>query len=205
MRHERTVFAITLPLTLAISRALLVRHAGECFAVPLYFTERIIDAHEVELVESANQRRIDIDGVFLPVRPLGDFIGGATAPEGPILLLQVGDQRLVVQVDEVLTQEEVVVKNLGPLLRGHPAFAGVTIRGTGETVLILDVPSITDNALGRGAVVRSALRARKPAELVAPPPAPEPVDLARSACCSSMIRCRCARSPSARSSCSASR
>jgi chemosensory pili system protein ChpA (sensor histidine kinase/response regulator) len=179
VRHERTVFAITLPLTLAISRALLVRHAGESFAVPLYFTERIIDAHEVELVESANQRRIDIDGAFLPVRPLGDFVGGPTASEGPILLLQVGDQRLVVQVDEVLTQEEIVVKNLGPLLRGHPAFAGVTIRGTGETVLILDVPSITANALGRGAVVHSAQRARKLAEPVAPQPAPVPVDLDR--------------------------
>jgi chemosensory pili system protein ChpA (sensor histidine kinase/response regulator) len=55
----------------------------------------------------------------------------------------------------------------------------VTIRGTGETVLILDVPSITDNALGRGAAVRSAQRAHKPAEPVAPQPAPEPVDLDR--------------------------
>lgn len=174
VRHERTVFAITLPVTLAISRALLVRHAGETFAVPLYFTERIIDAHEVELVESANQRRIDIDGTYLPVRPLGDFVAGPTASDGPILLLHVGDQRLVVQVDEVLTQEEVVVKSLGPLLRGHPAFAGVTIRGTGETVLILDVPSITDSALGRGALVRTAQRARNAAQPVAPaPPAPE--------------------------------
>ncbi|HEY0988859.1 MAG TPA: chemotaxis protein CheW, partial [Kofleriaceae bacterium] len=168
VRHERTVFVITLPVTLAISRALLVRHAGETFAVPLYFTERIIDAGEVELVESAGHRRIDIDGVFLPVRPLGDFVAGPTSPDGPILLLHVGDQRVVVQVDEVLTQEEVVVKSLGPLLRGHPAFAGVTIRGTGETVLILDVPSITDTAFGRVAVVRAAAP-RAPAPLVVEP------------------------------------
>jgi chemosensory pili system protein ChpA (sensor histidine kinase/response regulator) len=181
LRHQRTVFSITLPVTLAISRALLVRHAGETFAVPLYFTERIVDAREVELVESANHRRIDIDGTFMPVRPLGDFVSGPTAADGPILLLHVGDQRLVVQVDEVLTQEEVVVKSLGPLLRGHPAFAGVTIRGTGETVLILDVPSITDNALGRGAVMRPAQRARMAAEPVAPePPAVEAaIDLDR--------------------------
>jgi chemosensory pili system protein ChpA (sensor histidine kinase/response regulator) len=170
-RHAYTVFSITLPVTLAISRALMVRHAGETFAVPLYFTERIIDAREVELVESANQRRLDIDGAFVSVRPLGDFVSGPTSPDGPILLLQVGDQRLVVQVDEVLTQEEVVVKSLGALLRGHPMFAGVTIRGTGETVLILDVPSMIDGALGRNAVVRPAApRARRPAELVAPVP-----------------------------------
>ena len=164
---EYTVFAITLPVTLAISRALLVRHAGDTFAVPLYFTERIIDAHEVELIESAGQRRIDIDGTFVPVRPLGDFVSGATSPDGPILLLQVGDQRLVVQVDEVVTQEEVVVKSLGALLRGHPMFAGVTIRGTGETVLILDVPSMTDSVVGRDRLLRPAAgRAR-----IAPVPA----------------------------------
>jgi chemosensory pili system protein ChpA (sensor histidine kinase/response regulator) len=175
VRGERTVFAITLPVTLAISRALLVRHAGETFAVPLYFTERIIDVREVELVESANQRRIDIDGSFLPVRPLGDFVSGPTSPYGPMLLLQVGDQRMVVQVDEVVTQEEVVVKSLGALLRGHPMFAGVTIRGTGETVLILDVPSMTDVAFGREAV--RAVAPRGPVPRIAPatsPAAPPP-------------------------------
>jgi chemosensory pili system protein ChpA (sensor histidine kinase/response regulator) len=166
VRHHHTVFAITLPVTLAISRALLVRHAGETFAVPLYFTERIIDAREVELVESANHRRIDVDGAFVPVRSLGEFVSGSTAADGPILLLQVGNQRLVVQVDEVLTQEEIVVKSLGSLLRGHPMFAGVTIRGTGETVLILDVPSITDRALGRGTVARPGAL---PAPRIAPP------------------------------------
>jgi chemosensory pili system protein ChpA (sensor histidine kinase/response regulator) len=187
VRHRNTVFAITLPVTLAISRALLVRHAGDTFAVPLYFTERIIDVHEFELVESAGQRRIDIDGAFVPVRPLGDFVSGPTSPDGPILLLQVGNQRLVVQVDAVVTQEEVVVKSLGPLLRGHPMFAGVTIRGTGETVLILDVPSMADSALGRGTPARPAVPPVRrtpepaPAPAIAPPaaaPAP-PADLDR--------------------------
>jgi len=130
--------------------------------------------HEVELVESANQRRIDIDGTFVPVRALGEFLSGSTSPDGPILLLQVGDQRLVVQVDEVLTQEEVVVKSLGALLRGHPMFAGVTIRGTGETVLILDVPSMTDSALGRDVAARPAVPATRRPPVLVPAPAPAP-------------------------------
>jgi chemosensory pili system protein ChpA (sensor histidine kinase/response regulator) len=179
VRHERTVFSITLPVTLAITRALLVRNAGETFAVPLYFTERIIDAHEVEVVESAHQRRIELDGEFVPIRPLGEFVSGPTSPGGPILLLAVGAQRLVVQVDEVVTQEEIVVKSLGTLLRGHPMFAGVTIRGTGQTVLILDVPSMTDSALGRRPAAQpahAALPAPAPAVLPAPAPAPAPAD-----------------------------
>jgi chemosensory pili system protein ChpA (sensor histidine kinase/response regulator) len=181
VRHECTVFSITLPVTLAITRALLVRNAGETFAVPLYFTERIIDAHELEVIESANQRRIELDGAFVPIRPLGEFVSGPTSPAGPILLLAVGAQRLVVQVDEVVTQEEIVVKSLGTLLRGHPMFAGVTIRGTGQTVLILDVPSMTDSALGRRPATQPAytapLAVPAPAAAAATPAAPPaPVD-----------------------------
>jgi len=170
VRHQHTTFSITLPVTLAISRALLVRHAGEIFAVPLYFTERIVDAREVDIVESAGQRRIDIDGTFVPVRAFGEFVSGPTSPDGPILLVQVGGQRLVIQVDEVLTQEEVVVKSLGALLRGHPMFAGVTVRGNGETVLILDVPSMIDTALGRDTVVRAAAPRARGGELVGAAP-----------------------------------
>jgi len=216
VRGERTVFAITLPVTLAISRALLVRHAGETFAVPLYFTERIIDVRddsEVEIVESANQRRLKIDGTFLPIRPLGDFVTGPTSPDGPILLLQVGEQRMVVQVDELVTQEEIVVKSLGSLLRGHPMFAGVTIRGTGENRADprraepdrhwRSAAIAPPRAPARGSPAR--LPPRRPPRRQSPPPSPRARPTARSTCCSSTTRCRCARSPSARSSCSASR
>jgi len=61
-----------------------------------------------------------------------------------VLLLRVGDNRLIVQVDTVVGQEEIVVKGLGALLTGHPMFAGVTIRGTGDIVLIIDVPSLIE-------------------------------------------------------------
>ena len=178
-RHAYTVFSITLPVTLAISRALMVRHAGETFAVPLYFSERIIDATEVDVIESANQRRIQIDGAFVPVRSLGEFVAGKTSTTGPILLLQVGNQRLVVQVDEVVTQEEIVVKSLGALLRGHPMFAGVTIRGTGETVLILDVPSMADATLGRATPAHFAAPARPALPAIPAPPTVASVDAGR--------------------------
>jgi chemosensory pili system protein ChpA (sensor histidine kinase/response regulator) len=147
--------------------------------VPLYFSERIIDATEVDIIESANQRRIQIDGAFVPVRSLGEFVAGKTSTTGPILLLQVGNQRLVIQVDEVVTQEEIVVKSLGALLRGHPMFAGVTIRGTGETVLILDVPSMADAALGRATPAQLAAPARPAMPAIPAPPTPAAVDASR--------------------------
>ncbi len=146
-RGRGTVFVVTLPLTLAITKALIVRHKHQMFALPLYFAERIIESQEQRVVDSAGHRRIKLDDSFVPVRTLGEVLTGASpssADDGPVIVLRVGDQRLTLQVDEVLGQEEVVVKNLGTLLTGHPLFAGVTIRGTGDLVLIIDVPELVD-------------------------------------------------------------
>jgi chemosensory pili system protein ChpA (sensor histidine kinase/response regulator) len=155
---EGTTLILTLPVTLAITKALLVRSRSHTFAVPLYFAERIVDFEGREVVESAGVRRVSLDGAFVPVKRLGEMFGEhGDDPRGPMLVLRVGDQRMVVQVDAVLAQEEIVVKSLGALLVGHPAFAGVTIRGNGELVLILDVPGL---AASRGA--RLAPRAPRP-------------------------------------------
>jgi chemosensory pili system protein ChpA (sensor histidine kinase/response regulator) len=139
-----TTFFITLPLTLAITRALLVEHAGQSFAVPLYFAERIIDPLEHELVEDAGVLRVRIDRAWMPVVAMSSVLGSdrESSRTGPLVVVRMGDERLVLQVDAVLNQEEVVVKSLGTLLTGHPVFSGVTMRGTGELVLILDVPSV---------------------------------------------------------------
>jgi chemosensory pili system protein ChpA (sensor histidine kinase/response regulator) len=163
-----TSFLISLPVTLAISRALLLRHGDQTFAVPLNFTERILDMQDHELVESAGRRRIELEDGFVNVRPISEFLGGTavTRDGGPVVILRVGDQRLVIQVDGVAGQEEIVVKGLGALLTGHPLFAGVTIRGTGEIVLILDVPSLVDSAV-------TARETREPEAVEAPPIANE--------------------------------
>ncbi|HEY2516305.1 MAG TPA: Hpt domain-containing protein [Polyangiaceae bacterium] len=159
---QGTAFVINLPLTLAITKALLVRHRQQTFALPLYFAERIIDAHEQRTVDSAGHRRIKLDDAFVPVRTLGELLAGPGAADndGPVVVLRVGDQRLTLQVDQVVGQEEIVVKSLGTLLAGHPLFAGVSIRGTGELVLIVDVPELVD---ARGIAAPSPARPARPA------------------------------------------
>jgi chemosensory pili system protein ChpA (sensor histidine kinase/response regulator) len=146
-----TTFIITLPVTLAITKALLVRQAGRSYAIPLYFAERIIDTHEGAVVESAGVRRLKIDDGFLTVTRLDQHFnpGAKVQGKGPVLLLRVGDQRAALQVDAVVGQEEVVVKSLGDVLAGHPLFAGVTIRGSGELVLIVDIPGLMDTKARR--------------------------------------------------------
>ncbi|MFO0744405.1 MAG: Hpt domain-containing protein [Myxococcota bacterium] len=141
-----TTFRVTVPLTLAITRAILVKVGEQSYAVPLYFADRIVAPDEVTIVESAGIRRLGVDGSFQPLRGLGELFGVRGAVDaGPILVLRVGDQRMGLQVDRILGQEEIVVKGLGEILTGHPLFAGMTIRGNGELVLILDVLNLIES------------------------------------------------------------
>lgn len=171
-----TAFTITLPLTLAITRALLVRHADRLYALPLYFAEHIFELAQAQVVESLGVRRMRLGGSFIQVRPLSELLGGAQGAlaNGPVLVLRVGEQRLAAQVDAVVAQEEIVVKSLGALLSGHPVLAGVTIRGNGELVLIADVPGIVQRILASTAPQVVPAPAGSPAQGAAPAASPAP-------------------------------
>jgi len=162
-----TTFIITLPVTLAITKALIVRQGERTYAIPLHFAERIIDAEEEALIHSAGVHRIKVEGTFLTVGRLEQHFGqsGKSTTRGPVLLLRVGTARTALQVDAVLGQEELVVKNMGDLLNGHPLFAGVTIRGSGDLVLIVDVPGLMEE---RGAKARERRPALGRTEAAAP-------------------------------------
>jgi chemosensory pili system protein ChpA (sensor histidine kinase/response regulator) len=181
-----TAFLITLPVSLAITKALVVRARGRSYAVPLHFAERIVDREESSFVESAGVRRIRVGDELLPVSTFEQHFG-EKRPSGPgraVLLLRVGDHRHALEVDAVTGQEEIVVKALGPFLAGHPLFAGVTVRGSGELVLILDVAGLIAGAQ-RGVKARPAdrpARAAQPARGAAPArPVPAPASSASGA------------------------
>jgi chemosensory pili system protein ChpA (sensor histidine kinase/response regulator) len=138
-----TVFTIVLPVTLAITRAVVVRHRDQAYAVPLYFAERVLAAEETQVLDSAGVRRVRVGDEFVKLERLEECFGAAREGDGgPVVLLRVGDESCGLQVDAVLGQEEIVVKRLGDLLGGHPLFSGMTVRGAGELVLILDVPGL---------------------------------------------------------------
>jgi chemosensory pili system protein ChpA (sensor histidine kinase/response regulator) len=179
-----TTFVITLPLTLAITRAVLVRHEGRNYAVPMYFADRILESSEA-VAQSAGRNRIKVNDVFITVRDLHESFGGSPREtiEGSVLVVRVGEQTIALRVDSVVAEEEIVVKNLGRLLDGHPLIAGMTIRGSGELWLILDVPGVIDALLGRTVESRPTSRLGDPVsdeileEVEAPLTAPEPLRL----------------------------
>ncbi len=148
-------FVIRLPLSLAITRALLVETAGALFAVPAAAISRVlrIEASEIHRGggdtgdggdggDGGDTALVRIDGEDLPVRNLRDILrlpGKDPAEPRPlILVLDLGDHRGVAVVDRLVESRDVVIKPLGPLLGHVDGIAGATILGDGSVVPILD-------------------------------------------------------------------
>ncbi len=144
-----TCFTVNLPLTLAISRALLVVAEGRTFAVPMHFIERLLDLGELTATASAGAVRIPYAGRQLVLRDLAEVLGlGGQGPVGggPALVLRLGGQRWALRVDALLRQEEIVIGTLGELLAGHPLFSGAAIAGTGDLIPVIDVAGLLQQA-----------------------------------------------------------
>lgn len=160
-----TTFTITLPLTLAISRALLVRAGGATWAVPMNFIERIVNLDGSRIVSMGGVRRIAYGAEEIPLLDLAAALGARPDPlatTGAALLVRLGERRWALAVDVLLRQEEVVVSGLGELLAGHPLFAGVTLAGGQHLVPIIDLPGVLAqcaSSLGAGPGVASRMAA----------------------------------------------
>ena len=136
-------FTIYLPLTLAVTQVVLIRTGVRVVAVPSAMVEQVRQIKIDELDKAYAAGKIEWLGRdyslhFLP-RLLGDT--GQTAETQrftPVLLLRSGAQRAAIHVDEMIGNQEVVVKNIGPQLARVSGIAGATVLGTGQIVLILN-------------------------------------------------------------------
>ena len=136
-----TAFTITLPATLAASRALGIRQGGLACAVPMDAVERVIQLDGV----ASDDGMVAVEGRRIPLRRLADaFAQPAPAAGGPALVLRLGDRRWALQVDSLGQFQDIVVQPLGDLLADHPLFIGVTLDGRGELVPVLDVRGLAD-------------------------------------------------------------
>ena len=146
---QGTKVKIRLPLTLAIIQALLVRISVEPYAIPLGSIDSTINIVPEDIRTIQKQEVILLRGQIIPLVRLGRSLcvtgAGDFAPgqELFVVIVQSGDHRIGLLVDELVGQQEIVIKSLGKLLIGIKQIAGATILGDGQVVLILDV-----NALG---------------------------------------------------------
>lgn len=141
-------FLIRVPLTLAILPTLLVQAGEPVYALPLARVMEVLHApyHKVRWFDG--QAVLDRQGSTLPLVDLRKWLGAESlaSPLLTIVVLQMGDQRFGLIVDQVRGREEVVIKPLPKAVRGLRGYAGATLIGDGRMALILDVDGLREAA-----------------------------------------------------------
>jgi two-component system chemotaxis sensor kinase CheA len=139
---EGSTFSIRLPLTLAIIQALMVSVGGEKYAISLGSIQTIenITNDDIKYVE-ANEV-IHLRGSVIPLVRLDQILGVESQrnPEDDLIvaIVKKGDALAGLVVDELLGQQEIVIKSLGKYINGSKIISGATILGDGEVALIVD-------------------------------------------------------------------
>jgi two-component system, chemotaxis family, sensor kinase CheA len=150
-----TVVTLRLPVTLAITRALLVEVGGSTFALPTTHVEEALEYHESLRVRHADRPSVTLRDAVVPLVALGEHFGlvrssttgrigdGAdSGREQHLAIVESGGRRIALLVDALVAQQDIVVKPLDVVRGAAPWFSGATVLGDGSPALIIDVPSI---------------------------------------------------------------
>ncbi|WP_460134921.1 chemotaxis protein CheA [Pseudomonas sp. S1_E04] len=152
-KGQGSKIVIKVPLTLAIMPTLMVMLGDQAFAFPLVNVNEIfhLDLSRTNVVDG--QEVVIVRDKALPLFYLKRWLVASAAHEeqreGHVVILSVGTQRIGFVVDQLVGQEEVVIKPLGKMLQGTPGMSGATITGDGRIALILDVPSMLKHYAAR--------------------------------------------------------
>ena len=158
-----TTFRLVVPLTLTTFRGVLVRASEQVFVLPTAHIERALRINRADIQTVENRETIRLDGQILSLVKLGDVLAlpvhrdavsrrrSAAKAAGveyvPVLILTSVEKRIAVQVDEVLAEEEVLVKGLGKQLSRVRNIAGATVLGAGLVVPVINVADLMTSAV----------------------------------------------------------
>lgn len=145
-----TTISIQVPLTLAILPTLMVYISGQNFAIPLPGIIELFEWHSVEVSQIGGREVVRLRERTYPLLYASELLGGERTQslEQRVLVIELAGHSLALVVDQVIGQEEVVIKPLGTLLRGMPGYSGATITGDGRVAMILDVASMLEKQIG---------------------------------------------------------
>lgn len=163
-----TTFRIVLPLSMATFRGILVRIGEWHFVIPSAGVERVarVAVQAIQTVE--NRETIMLDAQVISLAGLGAVLelpgtpASETLTHAPVIVLSQGQARVAFRVDEILGEQEILVKNLGPQLARVRNVAGASMLGTGQVVPVLNVADLLKSA------VRSVAAPRAPAAVELP-------------------------------------
>jgi len=143
---EGTNFTIRLPLTLAIIQALMVVISSEKYAIPLGSIQTVENIKPSDLKNIQGKEVINLRGNVIPVVRLGNVLNCIKTETEPeellVVVIKKGDRLAGMIVDDLLGQQEIVIKSIGKYIKNYKLISGATILGNGEVALILDVNSL---------------------------------------------------------------
>jgi len=156
---EGVTFTVRLPMTLAIARALMVKAGTETYAVPESAITQIRRLEPDEVRYIGSEPIIQVGGGVYPVIFLSKALGLEQPVEGKnprrlALFVSVDDKKVALVVDQILSVQEIVIKNLGNHLRRVPGVMGATLRGDGSVVLILNLSDLVNKGAKTAAPAR---------------------------------------------------
>jgi two-component system chemotaxis sensor kinase CheA len=143
-----TTFTITLPITLAIIKAILIEVANEKFAIPLTSVSEtfIVDTNKIQTIEG--REVIETRGKMLPLLRIDRVFMLKEEPKEEYfgVIVGIGDRRIGLLIDNMLGQAEVVVKSLGRYFKNISGLAGAAEIGKHQVILVLDVEALMEEA-----------------------------------------------------------
>lgn len=143
---EGTTFIVRLPLTLAIIQALMVEIQDEKYAIPLNSIVTVEDVLEEDVKLVQNKEVINLRGSVIPLIRLDEVLDLESRTEEPeslvVVIVKKGDKQAGLVIDNLIGQQEIVIKPLGKYIYIHKMFSGATILGDGDVALIIDANTL---------------------------------------------------------------
>jgi two-component system chemotaxis sensor kinase CheA len=148
---EGTTITIRLPVTLAIVRALLARSGTERYALPLTHVRETLEYGDDVVQHVKGRQVLVLRDEVLPLLDLRDVVRqgaspGAAEPHREIVVIERGERRSGLVVDELIGQQDIVVKQFDAARDGLALFSGATILADGAPALIMDVGSLFEGS-----------------------------------------------------------
>lgn len=143
---EGTTFIVRLPLTLAIIQALMVEIQDEKYAIPLNSIVTVEDVPQEDIKLVQNKEVINLRGSVIPLIRLDQILDLDARTEEPeslvVVIVKKGDKQAGLVIDNLIGQQEIVIKPLGKYIYIHKMFSGATILGDGDVALIIDANTL---------------------------------------------------------------
>lgn len=142
--NKGTTFLIKLPLTLSIIQALMVRISSEIFAIPLDIVERVVMVYESDIIKTANQEVYEFQDELIPIIRTDELLQLEPYEEQKkfAIIVNIDQKYYGILSDELIGQQEIVIKKIDSVLQQINKYQGATILGNGSIALILDINAI---------------------------------------------------------------